>query len=546
MPFLGALSSPQKVFDYSGMQPLITLLGIKSAEGLLLPLTAGFVLLSVVASSMRLLMSWVNNRLSYAVGADTSTCMYYKTLYQPYSVHVSRNSSEIISGIVKKTDTVIAVLLALLNLLGSGLILFAILMTLLWLQPVIALLVFGGFGLIYALIVYFTRRRVKAYGQQISSQSSQVIKALQEGLGGIRDVLIDGNQDTYIRRFLNANLPLRRAYSEIAFISIGPRYLMEAIGMSAIAIAAYLLSSANGGLIAALPALGAVALGAQRMLPLLQQIYHAWTTILGGMPSFRDAMNLIEQALPAYLNGEKVERINFAKKIRLDSLSFRHSPLDDWILSNVNFEIVRGSRIGLIGTTGSGKSTLSDIIMGLLQPTEGALMVDALQITDKNANAWHKHIAHVPQSIFLADATIAENIAFGENYGAIDQQRLEMVAEQAQIADFIKTLPSGYGTVIGERGVRLSGGQRQRIGIARALYKNADVIVLDEATSALDTFTEDAVMKTVESLSKELTILIVAHRITTLKICDRIIELANGGIHQIYTYDDLLAKQVSK
>lgn len=528
------------------MQPFIAHFEIQSSEDLLLPLTAGFVFLSIVASSMRLMMSWMNNRLSYAVGADTSTRMYYKTLYQPYTVHISRNSSEIISGIIKKTDTVIAVLLALLNLMGSSLILLAVLATLVWLQPAIALLVFGGFGLIYAVIIHFTRRKVKAYGQQISSQSTQVVKALQEGLGGIRDVLIDGNQETYIKRFLNANLPLRRAYSEIAFISIAPRYLMEAIGMSAIAVAAYFLSSTGGGLTAALPALGAVALGAQRMLPLLQQIFHAWTTMLGGMPSFNDALNLLEQPLPEYVTAEGAEPIQFKQKVILQNLSFRHSQQHDWILQKVNLEIPKGSRIGLVGATGSGKSTLTDIVMGLLLPTEGALMVDNVEITPRNVNAWHKHIAHVPQSIFLADASIAENIAFGEHRNRIDQQRLELAAQQAQIAEFIDSLPAGYQTVIGERGIRLSGGQRQRIGIARALYKNADVIVLDEATSALDTATEEAVMRTVEDLSKDLTILIVAHRISTLKICDRIVELADGGVHRIHTFDGLVAKQATQ
>ena len=211
------------------------------------------------------------------------------------------------------------------------------------------------------------------------------------------------------------------------------------------------------------------------------------------------------------------------------------------VLNNLNLTIQKGSRIGFIGVTGSGKSTLLDIIMGLLQPTEGTIEIDALPLTTSNNRAWQAHIAHVPQAIFLADSTIEDNIAFGVPKDKIDKTRVKQAARQAQVADIIESWPKKYQTYVGERGIRLSGGQRQRIGIARALYKQADVIIFDEATSALDNETEQAVMHAIESLGDNLTILIIAHRLTTLKKCTQIVEMGDGGIKRIGSYEDIVS-----
>jgi ATP-binding cassette subfamily B protein len=511
-----------------------------------LPLTIAFGLAALLAGAMRLLLLWATTRLSFATGADLSISIYRRTLYQSYAVHVARNSSEVISGISGKTNGVIySIIVPALTLISSFIMLIAILIALLSVDPVIALEAFGGFGLIYIFIIQLTRKRLLINSQRMARESTQVIKSLQEGLGGIRDVLIDGSQATYCQIYRNADLPLRRAQGNTSFISASPRYGMEALGMLLIAILAYNLARETDGIAKAIPVLGALALGAQRLLPVLQQAYGSWSNILSGQASLQDTLALLDQPLPSYADQPAAKPLPFTKTISLNQLSFRYSEQAPWVLENLNLCITKGSRIGFIGTTGSGKSTLLDIVMGLLNPTKGVLKIDDEAITAQNNRAWQAHVAHVPQAIFLSDSTIEENIAFGVPIDQIDAERVRQAAHQAQIADIIKTWPKGYHTFVGERGVRLSGGQRQRIGIARALYKQADVIIFDEATSALDNETEHAVMRAIEGLSTNLTILIIAHRLTTLKNCTQIIELSDGSIKRIGNYQSMVANPAS-
>ena len=310
--------------------------------------------------------------------------------------------------------------------------------------------------------------------------------------------------------------------------------------MMLIAALAYSLAQQADGIVKAIPVLGALALGAQRLLPVLQQSYGAWSSIRGGQISLQDALELLDQPLPDHADKLAAEPLPFQHNICLKQLDFRYSPQMPYVLKRLNLTITKGSRVGFIGTTGSGKSTLLDIVMGLLQPHDGALEIDGQAVTPSNGSAWQSHIAHVPQAIFLADSTIEENIAFGVPKDQIDPRVVRKAAQQAQIADSIESLPKQYQTFVGERGIRLSGGQRQRIGIARALYKQADVIIFDEATSSLDNETEQAVMQAIEGLSKDLTLLIIAHRLTTLKNCTQIVELGEGGIKRVGSYQDIV------
>ncbi len=541
LPFLAVLTAPERIFQLPATQPFIRALGMVSASQLLLPLTVIFGLAALISGGVRLFLMWASTRLSYATGADLSISVYRRTLYQPYSVHVARNSSEIINGISGKTGTVIYTFTSILNLISSTIILLAILITLVSVDPVIALTAFAGFGLLYALIIKITQSRLVVNSQRIAHESTQVIKSLQEGLGGIRDVLIDGTQATYCQIYRNADLPLRHAQGNNSFISSSPRFALEAVGMLLISGLAYMLALQPDGIAKAIPVLGALALGAQRLLPVLQVAYIAWSSIHGSQASLQDAIALLDQPLPDYADQPAAKPLPFHKQIELKNLSFRYSDQTPLVLNNLNLEIFKGSRTGFIGVTGSGKSTLLDIVMGLLQPTEGTLEIDGQTITANKNREWQAHIAHVPQAIFLADSTIEENIAFGVPKGKIDQIRIKQAAHQAQIADIIESWPKKYKTFVGERGIRLSGGQRQRIGIARALYKQANVIIFDEATSALDNETEQAVMEAIESLGNELTILIIAHRLTTLKNCTQIVELADGGIKRIGTYKEIIS-----
>jgi len=543
LPFLGVLTVPEHVFHNSAAQPFIKILGLTSADQMLLPLTIIFGLAVLLAGSMRLLLLWASTRLAFAAGADLSMDIYRRTLYQPYAVHISRNSSDVINGIQGKANGVIfTIIVPMLTLVSSMFMLVSILIALLSVDPIIAMAAFCGFGLIYALIIRFTRSRLLHNSRVAARESTQVIRSLQEGLGGIRDVLIDGSQATYCEIYRNADHPLRRAQGSSAYISASPRYLMEALGMMLIAALAYALAQQANGLAKAIPVLGALTLGAQRLLPVLQQAYGAWATVQSGQASLHDTLLLLDQALPEYAGGYAAEPLQFDRQIDMSRLSFRYSDETPWVLKNLNMTIAKGSRVGFVGVTGSGKSTLLDIVMGLLQATEGSLLVDGKAITSSNHRGWQAHIAHVPQAIFLADSTVEENIAFGVPYDQIDHERVKKAALQSQIAGIIKTWPQGYKTFVGERGIRLSGGQRQRIGIARALYKQADVIIFDEATSALDNETERAVMQAIEGLSADLTVLIIAHRLTTLRNCTQIVELGDGGIRRTGSYQEIITQ----
>lgn len=541
LPFLAVLTDPEQVFHITIVRRLAGLIGVTTPQGMLLPLTILFGLAALLSGGMRLLQIWANTRVSFATGADLSIALYRRTLYQPYAVHVSRNSSTIINAVSAKVMQVInGGIVPVTTMVTASFVLLSITATLIVVDPLIALSAFGGFGLTYAVVIKLTRSRLKGNSQLIARESTQVIKALQEGLGGIRDVLIDGTQPVYCDVYSRAVFPLRRAQGNNNFINQSPRFGVEAIGMMLIAGLAYLLAGQPGGMARAIPVLGTLALGAQRMLPALQQLFSGWSSLQGNSASMEEVLDLLEQPVQKVSAKGEQKLMPFERSLALRELSFRYAPDAPEVLRDIDLEIPKGSRIGFIGTTGSGKSTLLDIVMGLLEPTRGAVEVDGIPVTLSNRRSWQKHIAHVPQSIFLSDASIEENIALGVPKAKIDTERVRQAARQAQIADLVESWPKQYETVVGERGVRLSGGQRQRIGIARALYKKADVIIFDEATSALDNQTEEAVMQAIDELHDDLTVLIIAHRLTTLRECDLIVELEHGAIKRTGTYGEIV------
>lgn len=545
LPFLGVITAPDKVFYHPITQPLIQILGISEAAQLLFPLTAIFISAALFAGLMRLILLWAQSRYSSAIGTDYSTSIFRKVLFQPYSVHIVRNSSEIVAAISNKTTIVVyQALFPFLVLLSSFLILIAVAFVLISVDQTIAISAFLGFGVIYAVVIALTKKRMLSYGELVNHEQINVIKVLNEGLGGVRDILIDGTQTTFYEFYRRADFSLRRAQANMLIIGNSPRFGVEALGMALIAILAFVMNGRQDGIANAIPVLGALALGAQRLLPALQQAYSSWTTIRGSQATLTDVLNLLDQPLPPHADESPPKPILFQNSLALNQAGFRYSEQTPWIFRSLNINLPKGGRIGFIGTTGSGKSTLLDVIMGLLQLTEGSLAIDGVIVTSSNYRAWQAHIAHVPQAIFLADTTIAENIAFGITPDKIDHVRVRRAAQKAQIAQVIESWKYQYNTRIGERGIRLSGGQRQRIGIARALYKQADVIVFDEATSALDNDTELAVMEVIEKLGEDLTIIIAAHRLSSLKNCTQIIELADGGIRRTGSYEEIIGSLV--
>ena len=541
LPFLSVLIAPKYIFDNQFAKLFFDLAGVSSQDDLLLPITLIFILLVIVSSIIRLTLLWVSTKLSFSIGADISKKVFNNALYQTYETHLSINSSETIDAVITKSNNVIyGVLVPSVNLLNSALLISVILIFLFFINPVITIISFLGFGSIYLVIVKFAKKQVLKDGEKIASESSHLIKILQEGLGGIRDIIMTNSQAVYINTYHKTNNILRYAQAKNLFVTQSPRFGIEALGVVLIALIAFWLNTNSRTMQSAIPFLGAFALAAQRLLPLLQQSFYNWTNIRGMQPTLREVIDILERPLSLTDKIIQQKKITFHKSICFKKTSFHYLSSKDLIFKNLDLEIIKGSCVGFIGETGAGKSTLVDLFMGSILPTSGHIEIDNIELTKKIIPVWQKHISHVPQSIFLTDHSIAENIAFGVESKDINFEKIKQVARAAQLADFIESLPNKYDTQVGERGVKLSGGQRQRIGIARALYRNADVIILDEATSALDNRTEDNVMNSIFSLTNKVTTLIIAHRITTLKNCDVIYEISNKGIKKVSSYEDLI------
>jgi ABC-type multidrug transport system fused ATPase/permease subunit len=549
VPFLALLADPTMVDKYPFLRSMFSLVG--GSENMLFSAALLFGIIAIVAALIRMLLMWVSLRFSFGLGADIGGEVYRRALYQPYSWHLSRNSSEILAGIDKVNAVVYNVITPLLQGVVSLVISIGLIATLIAIDTQTALIAGIGFTILYGLTTFVLKPQLHRNSKIVAQNVTNRVKAVQEGLGGIRDVLLDGTQHIYHRRFAEFDYAMRRGQSAVGFIGAAPRYIIEGLGMILLVGLAYWLAGNQGGISGAIPVLGAIAMGAQKLLPQMQLVYYSFASISGNKNQLADVLELLDRPIPAELMNRSLtdvkkdfERIYDHSKpfISLRDLSFSYKVEGPLVLDKINLDIFRGSRVGIIGKTGSGKSTLIDIIMGLLEPTSGHVEIDGQRRTSGNMRLWQKRIAHVPQMIFLSDTSLAENIAFGVAKGNVDMARVKIAAEKAQLSEFIESLTDQYQTTVGERGVRLSGGQRQRIGLARALYKQADVLVLDEATSALDDATEMSVMSAIQALGDELTVIMIAHRLSTLRDCDEIVELGDTHVLRTGSYSSIIER----
>jgi len=534
IPFLGSLANAPQLMGQAALQRWLQLFNIETSQQFVLAMAVMFGGTIVLSNALRLLTIHMQYRFSAAIGNIISAEVYRRTLYQPYSFHTQNNSSQIIAlntvdaANVSNSNGVVP---SAFYFVTNSLVVLAITITLVAIDPWVALgaaVVVGG---AYGLIIVKTREALHRNGQKVSELEVQSVKAIQEGLGGIRDVLIDGTQPVFESTFRQANRALLSAQGANNFIAMAPRFLVEPIAMIAIAALAVGMAYDSSQLQRVLPLLGALALGANRLLPALQQCFVS----LARMRGYQVALDKVIQALYRPIKQDQLvlmpQKLKLKKELRFDDVWFSYpSDAPTWVLKGVTFSIEANTTAAFIGATGSGKSTMADLILGLLQPQRGQITVDGLTLTGEHLRSWQSSIAHVPQQIYLSDATIAENIAFGVPRDQIEMARVQQAAKLAHIADFIEQRPLAYQEMVGERGVRLSGGQRQRIGIARALYKQASVIMFDEATSALDNNTEKEVMAAIEGLSHHLTIILIAHRMSTIKNADVIFECDSGYI----------------
>jgi ATP-binding cassette subfamily B protein len=534
LPFMSILVSPEAFLAKPYAQPLITFLGTNDQDTLLKFITIVFCSGIILAGVMRVILHWGQLRVSHSIGTDFSIEIYERSLYQPYEVHTARNSSEIISAIASKSTRVIYdVILPILTLVSSVLIALVIMAFLIVLSPSVALVCFVGFGSIYLVITATTKDRLRAYSREISRQQDHVIKVLQEGFGGIRDILVDGSQDVYKKVYQETDVALRNAQANVQILGGAPRYIIEAFGVVLVGLLAYSMAAREEGITGAIGILGTLALGAQRLLPAMQNAYANWTYINASRETLHTILKLLDQPKPDGASGSAQPAMPFREGLELKNIDYRYSTSDEFTVRNLNLIIKKGECIGLIGSSGAGKSTILDIVMALLAPTNGNLLVDGQPVNETNRRSWQRLIAHVPQAIFLADASIRENIAFGIPKNQISDERVRSAAKAACLDGVISGLENGLDTIVGERGMRLSGGQRQRIGIARALYKSAEMIILDEATNALDPDTERSIIRELESLDPRPTILMVTHRVESLRNCTSVLKVEGGALSRV-------------
>ncbi|SFR98986.1 ABC-type bacteriocin/lantibiotic exporter, contains an N-terminal double-glycine peptidase domain [Sphingomonas jatrophae] len=537
LPLLTLLAAPEQMRRFDLFTRITRAVGL--TEATLLPaITALFVVAAIACTVIRLLLLRSTQKFVFGVGHDLGVQLYDHLLHQSYIYHTLHNSAEVQAGIQKVNTITNLFLQPLMQGVISFTVMIFIVATLAWVDPLLAALAVGGFGGVYVVISLTIKRVLQRNSGRLSSLLTTRIQAVQEGMGGIRDVLIERAQPLYLAKFARLDRQFRDAQSLTTLLANAPRYLVEGMGLVLIAVLAIFMSRQPGGLVAALPALGALAVGAQRLMPLLQQVYFGWSQMMTNYVNLTNVLDVLDQ--PVERPDRAAAPLPFAKEVGLSGVSFAYGAAGP-VLSDVSLTIPKGARVGLVGRTGSGKSTVLDLLMGLLEPQQGAVLVDGAPLaTAQDRFRWQANINHVPQAVFLSDDTLAANIAIGHDAAAIDMTRVRAAAAAAHAAEFIEALPDGYASTVGEQGMRLSGGQRQRIGLARALYARRPVLVLDEATSALDADTEAAVMESIRQLDADLTVIIVAHRLSTLRHCSTIIRLDGGQIVATGSYEAVI------
>ena len=543
LPFLAILADSDAARELPAIQTILTFFGWQDEENLLWPAVLLLIGAALFAGATRLLLTWYSQRFVVMLGHDMGTQIYSRMLRQPYSFHVQRNTSEVVSGVEKVHTVTFAALLPIMQGIVAAIVSLFIMGVLILVDPLIALSAGVVMGGLYLGISFATRRMLGHNSRVLAANQTARTQVVQEGLGGIRDILIDQSQPVFEEAFRRLDRAFRKAQVANLFVAAAPRFVVESMGIVLLALLAVYMSGQPGGLLAAIPVIGALALGAQRMLPLLQQVYVGWSQLAGTGQVLLDVVDLLNAPVGnAARRDASVNPRPFRQSIALEGVSYAYPGSDTLALRDIDLVIAKGERIGFIGKTGSGKSTLIDLVMGLLESSCGTIRIDGVALDDRTRAGWQAQIAHVPQSIFLADASVAANVAFGEPPEQIDIERVRTAARLAQIDAVIASLPEGYETRIGERGVRLSGGQRQRLGLARSLYKEVGVLVLDEATSALDDQTEAEVIDALSGVGRKRTILMIAHRLSTLAGCDRIVRIEAGRVSQVGTFEEVVAE----
>lgn len=531
VPFLMALGDAPKLYANPELSGYWEILGISKASELPFKLAISFGVLALFSGFMRIAMTYISAQINRSIILEFGKNIYQSVIFKKFEDHSKENSSEIVGILTSKISILNLALNSMSNMFASSIIILFVVTFLFTLEPEIVLSIVGTFGVFYFIIIGFFNSQLRQNAQIAAYQTSNLIQILKETLDGIREIILNNSQKNFIEMYTKNDFLLRSANARSTVIGIFPRFLIESIGIFGIAMfALYLINQGDGTLGSAIPTLALIAMSVQRILPLGQQVYNGWALINSSSNSIWDTLDVISVTSKSEHEFIKsLKPFKFIQEIIFRDVSFSYNNNQTY-MKNINLKIPKGSKVGIFGSTGSGKSTLTDLLMGFISPSEGEIFIDNTKLSESNMREWQQNISHVPQKIYIQDSDIASNIALSKPNQPPDLELLKLAATKAELIDYVNSEVDGFNSKVGENGAFLSGGQIQRIGIARALYKNAEIIVFDEPTSALDNETENRILNTLYSLSREYTIFIISHNRKAIEGCDILIKLNDGNL----------------
>lgn len=545
LPFIAVLMNPSAIETNVILNTLFLtsgILGVKNNEDFIFAIGVFVFVLLVISLTFKILTTYAQVRFVQMQEYSIGKRLIEGYLHQPYSWFLSRHSADLGKTILSEVGQVIGYgINPLIELIAKGMITVALIILLFIANPKLTFIVSLSLATVYLFIFYFVRNYLNRTGKERLTNNQLRFAAVNEVFSALKEVKVGGLEKKYIKNFSNSTEIFSRSQAAATIISQLPRYVLEVITFGGILLIMLYIISKTGSFNNALPIVSLYVFAGYRLMPALQQIFASFSQLTFVGPSLNKLYDDLKNLKP-FNENQNQGVLSLNKKIVLNNIHYNYFNASRTTLKDINLTIPAKSTVGLVGVNGSGKTTTVDIILGLLEPQKGTLEVDGKVITKQNVRSWQRSISYVPQNIYLSDDTVTVNIAFGVESKDINQDMVEKVAKIVNLHEFvINELPKKYQTTIGERGVRLSGGQRQLIGIARALYHNPKVLILDEATSALDNQTEKVVMDAVNNMSKDITIILIAHRLNTVKNCDIILKLDKGQIVAKGTFDELIS-----
>jgi ATP-binding cassette subfamily C protein len=550
--FVAGVADPNLILNNEYISSILSFLNINSDRQILIFGTISLILVFLIKNIYLITYKYFQARFIYNRYRSISTRLFKIYMNVPFSFHLNRNSASLIRNVSTESKMIATnVMLPILQIATEFIMALSIIILLLSVQPIITIFILIALGMVSYFFLKGTKKTMKKHGQKALNEREKIIKTVNEGIGGFKEVTLNNRKPWFITRFEDSMLNLSKAeiFQQTTKQSVSP--IIETIAIAGMLLIAFILLKQGHSLAMLSSILALFALSIRRLLPAVNNIVAQYSSLRYNAysvdPIYQDLVdlekyeNMNDKAEDKEKNKEEYKKTTLKEGIEVKNLNFKYQKEQDLILKDINLNIKQGQAIALVGSTGSGKTTLADLILGLLKPSSGKIEVDGKDIYT-NITVWQENIGYIPQFIYLSDDSIKNNIAFGLEENEIDNNKLQKAIKASQLTEFISQLPEKENTKIGERGIRLSGGQRQRIGIARALYDNPEILVMDEATSALDNITEKYIVQAIEQLKRDRTIIIIAHRLSTVKNCDTIYILKQGKIIDQGTYNELIVK----